>query len=546
MRYFKSTVTAAALLLFGAAGCADLDVTNPNDPDRQKALATAGDVESLIAGAYNTWYNGTYHWVNALGWSNASFQSIGTMANAGNLEASGIPRQAIPNDPSYSDYHALVERPWQRSYRALAAVADGIRTLDENPDMAAQLEARETGSERRVRAMGKTAQAVATATLALYYDKAFVIDETVDVTEEQTPVPYTEMAEKAYGYFDEAIALAEGGSFTLPASWMSVPVSNTKLVELLHSYRAIFRASMPRTEDEAVDWNAVLADLDNALTETHVMANEYSTWYNGANLIVGGPNGWGADTYFIIGMADQSGDYQRWLSKPVAERMPWFGANQDDDPFLIITPDERFPQGSTLAEQKANPGENYVIPTPEEWSYDVSDHFTNAGRGTWRWSYYYNPSGYEYWFGLNTDLPHITIEELNLLRAEALYETGDRAGAAAIVNQTRTKYGLSPTTALGTNLSCVPKLPNGECGGLFEMLKWEKRMETRGVGALFVLTWFWDSRRWGDHYRGTPLQWPIPAEDLQVLQMDVYTFGGVGEPEPSASAGSNYAWPGEQ
>jgi len=46
--------------------------------------------------------------------------------------------------------------------------------------------------------------------------------------------------------------------------------------------------------------------------------------------------------------------------------------------------------------------------------------------------------------------PQMTLAEVRLLKAEGLYRMGDPAGAAAIVNETRTAAGLNPTDASGT------------------------------------------------------------------------------------------------
>lgn len=559
MRLFKTTTVAAALLLFGAAGCADLDVQNPNDPTREQALQSALDVESLIAGGYNTWYNGLHNWVNTFWVSNASFQSVSTAANAGNIDHSGIPRTPIINDPAYADYGSIVERPWQRSYRALAAIADGLGTLLDDPEIQAELDDQAENGALRAQAWARTVQGLAHATLAVWYDQGFIIDETVQTVDESGAplpldlVPYTDLMNAAFGYFDQAITLAESGTFTIPSEWASIDITSDELVELVHSWRAVYRASYQRTPSEPVDWPAVVADLDAGITSDFVMDADWTgAWYNGALDVNGGPNGWGAESYFIIGMADQSGDYQAWLNTPLSQRTAWFGAQQDDDPFLIETPDLRFAQGTTIADQVADGGPYnardrfYIIPQNDTYFYDVADHFTNPDRGTWRWSYYYYPTSFYYWFGISFDAPMVTMDELNMLRAEAYMNGagGTAADAAALINDTRTAYGLNATDASGTNTSCVPRLPDGSCGDLMEMLKWEKRLMTKTAG-LFAIGWYWDSRRWGDLYSGTPLQWPVPAQELQFYGMDVYTFGGCGETPPSASDGSSYNYPGE-
>lgn len=546
MHRFTRRYAALAILLGSVAACSDLEVVNPNDPTREQALSSATDIESLIAGGFNTWYVGLYS-QNQSWLSNAAFQSSTTAANFGVIDMTPLPRVAVINDPAYADYSLVVERSWQRAYRALAAVADGVRSLDANPQFGAQLDDIGEGGEPRIRAFAKLIQGLGHATVAVLYDQGFVVDETVDVNEAQTPVPATEMMNAALGYFDEAIALAEGQDWEIPASWMSVAVSADEMVQLAHSWKAIFRASMPRTPDEPVDWAAVISDLDNGLTDTWVMNNDYfDGWYNGALDYITGPGSWGFVSYFVLGMADQSGNYQRWLSRPISERTAWFGAQQDDDPFLIVTPDLRFPQGTTLEEQMSsdNAGTHFVIPTSADWDYDRAENFTNPGRGTWRWSYYWYSQNFDYWNFVDFHLPHIEIEELRLLRAEALLEMGQAGAAADIINETRTAAGLNATDASGSNTSCVPRLPDESCGGLMEMLKWEKRVETYSTG-LFAISWYFDGRRWGDLYAGTPLQLPVPAVDQVVLGMEGYTIGGPGAAPPDVSAGSSYAWPGE-
>jgi hypothetical protein len=143
----------------------------------------------------------------------------------------------------------------------------------------------------------------------------------------------------------------------------------------------------------------------------------------------------------------------------------------------------------------------------------------------------------------NWDQPTITLAEMRLLVAEGLFRQGNKAGAADIINETREAAGLNATDANGTNTSCVPKLPNGQCGDLWEMLKWEKRMETVFTG-INVVGWFWDGRGWGDLWKDTPLMFPVPCQELEVLQLlPCNTYGGPGG--EMGSPGSTYAFPFE-
>ncbi|MCH7891578.1 MAG: hypothetical protein IH921_08755 [Gemmatimonadetes bacterium] len=47
----------ATTALFAMGACSELDVTNPNEPERDRALASGADVESLISGQFRSYWN---------------------------------------------------------------------------------------------------------------------------------------------------------------------------------------------------------------------------------------------------------------------------------------------------------------------------------------------------------------------------------------------------------------------------------------------------------------------------------------------------------
>jgi starch-binding outer membrane protein, SusD/RagB family len=533
-----------ALLLFGAAGCVDLDVQNPNEPEAERALNTAGDVESLIAGTYLQWWNSEWAtggtvWGLGTMLSVQSFQHSAFPANFGMTQYSAFPRARIDNDPAHTFYQSWAN-PWTWNYRSIASARDGLLAINSGRVTFA------AADERRARAWAKFNMGLAHAALASVFDQAFIVDENTDITQPMEARPYMEVMNAAMGYFDEAAALAAGGTFEIPENWASRVIPSAELARLAYSYKARYRAAAARTpaERRALNWDAIIADVDRGITQTWSMRlNNVTPWGQfGTGYYIVGQGTYNAATgqlqglwqqlnYFMHGMADQSGRYQRWINAPLAERHANLGANPAD-PFIIVTPDTRFPQGTTRDQQLANPGRYYqYAPT--------SGQHGQPGRGTWRWSWYLNIR-YLPWVrdaATNPDLPWLLKEEMDLLKAEGLFYKNDLAGAAALINRTRTAAGLNATNAAGLNTSCVPKLPDGSCGNLFEMLKWEKRNEHLGVGLMSAPWWF-DSRGWGDLYRGTQLEFPMPCREAQVLLLECYTFGGVGGTR--ASPGSSY------
>jgi hypothetical protein len=531
MRHALRDLAVGAALLLGAGACANLDVVNPNNADAARALATPGDVESLLAGGYNSWFSGSYS-ISGPGMflSVQSFQHTAPWANFGMEFYGRIPRNGIVNDPA-DQFYGNFTRPWYFMYRAIAAVSDGLRSL-EDPAIADALGA---DNVLRDQAYGYFVLGVAHATLAVLYDQAFVVDETTDVTQPQEAVSYNDVLTAAMGYFDKAVALCNQGSFTLPYSWMQDDIDNGRLARIARSYKAVYRAAVARNpaEREAVDWNAVLSDIDAGITSDFAPYMDGNNgWYMGV-IDYGSYPGWSELPYWVYGMADQSGDYQTWLAQAIPDKTP----NPPSGPILIVTPDTRFPQGTTVEEQQQHPGRYFSNPD------DIADVWARPDRGTWRWSYYREERWANYNETSQDNLEEVSMDAMHLLKAEALYNKGDLAGVATLINMTRTGAGLNATDATGTNTSCVPKLPDGSCGNLWEMLKWEKRMQIQMQGLLGA-PWYFDSRGWGDLFKDTPLQFPAPCKELQVLQiLPCYSFGGSGG-EMSAPL-SSYAYNGE-
>jgi hypothetical protein len=133
--------------------------------------------------------------------------------------------------------------------------------------------------------------------------------------------------------------------------------------------------------------------------------------------------------------------------------------------------------------------------------------------------------------------------EIDMLAAEGFIRKNDYASAAALINKSRTKAGLPPVTAAVdgglSGTACVPHVPTSagnvtQCGNLLEAMKWEKRMETAYTG---YGQWYFDARGWGDLPEGTPLQWPVPYQEMDARAKPFYSLGGLGGPS-SASKGT--------
>lgn len=525
----RFSIAAAAMLLMGSVACTDLEVPNESQADRDRALTNPEDLQSLVSAAYRTWWAGW--WPNAtpvLFLSTASFQHSAYPANFVMVDYSKFPRIQLNNSASGGDQYNFFAWTWTDNYSPIGAVAQGL-TAFENQNMTLGADS----LDARMRAFARLVQGLAHGYAALVFDQGYIFDETMDPADDVPLQPYGEVMEAALGYLDKAIEVAEAQEIAgIPFQWAGYDdvgsvMKSKELIEFAHSMKARLRANVARTpaERRAVDWAKVIEDVDAGITEDFIMNIDQNTW-NGSSSAMryGHLKGWGQLNYHILGMADQSGMYQKWISTPIGQRT----VTVDGQPALIVTPDLRFPRGSTLEEQSAaaNRGTMWKIPNA------VGEQWARPDRGEWRWSYY--NSVLEGW--QRGPWPIISMAEMDLLKAEALYYQGDLDGAAQLINKYRVPAGLNATDASGTNTSCVPKLPNGECGDLFEMLKWEKRLETYFKGP-YLNSWYFDGRGWGDLAEGTFLQFPVPERELFQLGISNYTFGGPGN-EGSAPVGT--------
>lgn len=498
-------------------------------------LLTVQTAEATIAGAWTTWWQATGQRTTAGAWlSAAAFQHSSSAANFGMVQYSAIPRVATVNDTTDAFYEYL-SFPYEMLTQAAWEASRGLRALLVN---GVNLGA---GDQERAVAFGKFVLGIAHGYLAMLYQAAPVVDENTVSRSSPTFYDFNTLLNAALGNLQEAITYAQGAAFTVPESWMWVSggVSNDRLVQVAYSFEARIMAAVPRTPTDraAADWNSILsaiyAGITTDLSYTFVSAagrvNE-PLWYE----LAGQP--WSSASYFILPMADTSGNYLDWMTTALTDRVPYFNSDPNQ-PFLIHTPDGRFPQGATLQAQIASPGSRFMALDSASlaWSYPE--------RGTWRWSYYRDvrdatATAYD---GTSPDL---TIEEMNLLAAEARFRSGDLTGAASIVNISRVAAGLPATDNTGSNSICVPRLPDGTCGDLWEMLKYEKRLVGSHNNGHMSAGWYFDSRGWGDLFEGTQLQFPIPCQDLTLLNMlPCYTFGGAGG--DSSAPQSTYAFPGE-
>jgi hypothetical protein len=536
------------ILALGFLACKDtLVVENLTDPDRDRALSKPADVEAFIASTYAQVQNGT------LGGSNDDLQTqlqVMGMENTSALANFAMgPRGAIPRTPientrnstgsagNYRDFSVL-HRAARMATMGLAAIKR-LGTLG-TPEQ-----------DARARAFARFVQGVAFGNLALAYDSASIVSEDDDP---QAIVPlssYTAVLAAAFTELDSAITIARAkpGAFPLPSTWINgQALDTTGFFRFIRSYKARFRAGVARTPAEraAADWNAIIADANAGITaDFNIAMNRNAGWdvIWPAQAYATGPANWHQMSQFWMGMADGSGGYDTWLATTPANRAP----------FLVVSADRRFPQGTTRSAQNADtlrPGFR-TFKGPASQGGVGLPYLRNRQAGEDQPGQPLQISMYDFYrsrafFVADRigDYPIMTRAEIRLLAAEGYIRTGNIAAATARIDSSRVTIGglpalsgvVSDTVAqIPGGGSCVPRVPDAaatagpykasKCGNLWDALKWEYRMETMYAGYGM---WYFAGRGWGDLPEGTALYWPVPYQEMDTRREAFYPSGGVG------------------
>ncbi len=519
-------------LLLGLTACGGdaLNITNINNPDVARAYATPAGVEGVVAGLGPQVFNPqrATESVNTQA-KILTGESFASVANFGMAARAQIPRSIISNElgndnqtGNLANFNSFsrVARTASNAIVAVNALAKTGQTIGS------------PAQDARARAFSFLMLGQSLGMLSLAYDSAAIV--TPAVPSDQVPGLSSAAAVNtaALAMLDSAIAVATSAAatngangFPLPATWINgQSLTQANFVRLARSYKARYRAGVARTvaARAAVDWTAVIADATNGITaDFTVNIGNSSGWtsaFDVGQIYVTG--GWHSLPYFYYGMADVSGGYDAWLATPRDSRRA----------FVIVSPDKRWPTGTTRAAQQAQ-APTVVLPTGQ--------YFRNRPTGedvplTGPGDSFYDHRRYGAVNLAGSAGPYVEMSktELDMLAAEGYIRAGNLSAAASLINVTRVKNGLDPvsvtsaTQPISTNLAtCVPRVPQAPaftstgCGTILEAMKYEKRMETAFTG---YMVWYTDNRGWGDNIEGTVIEWPVPYQEMQARQSGYY------------------------
>jgi len=522
---FAALAGSAVVLAFAGACNPDLDISNPNAPDVARAIATPSDVRQLIGSSYNTWYLGMQGGAVSPFEPNPGLAievmgDVATMAygNFGARFNGQEPRLAFANSSSNADARAA-SQPYDIMYGALGAANDGLKAIGRGVRVAASASAPD--ETEQFQAFAWMVQGLALGFQALVFNEGFVVlEDTPDAS--AVLEPYGAVNTAAVASLDKAIAAATGKSWSIPVEFtpgMNLTAGN--MVRMANTMAARQLAYVPRTaaENAGVNWARVLTYANAGISsgtpfDLQIQGDGGNNWYD---MLKGYTNleSWVRVDQRIIHQADPATQPLVFTSTTAPPRM--------------VSADLRFARGTP------DGSGNVKQPGADFWYFQAIPY--DPARGVYFFSNWahtrYVTHSYEMDAAFLTLVPYVLAAENDLLIAEALVRTnGDKARAADLINKTRVgRGGLPPVSAATANnelLGAIFYERDVELWGTGAGIGWmnRRRIDATATHMGVNIGNIWAFRGGSNLQKGTPRSLPVPAKELETLNIPVYTFGG--------------------
>ncbi|MFY0607466.1 MAG: RagB/SusD family nutrient uptake outer membrane protein [Cyclobacteriaceae bacterium] len=479
MEKYKLIFAVLILFVFSACSEDDLIVENLNEPDTERVLSNVEDFPGVIDGGYISFWQMQTRAEPNLVLATVSDVLSCSWNNFGMNVYSSEPRVVYNNSPT-SPFAGVGERAWNLGYGGVGAVNDVMRLLKERDSAIID------GVDQKpmLLANGLFIQGTTFGHLAALYDRVYVVDETIPVSDlTSIPFPaepnYMVAVDSAVSKLQQCIAICEANDFVLwPTFMRGVGYDQDQLAKLAHTYIARFKAYAARNaaENTAADWAAVVDHASKGIDFDFVIVGDGSFWYD---------------------------EFKAYGSFP-----GWVRVDQKTISLMDPSQPSRYPVDGTT---DLGPATTDDARLASDFTYVPTQNY-NPGRGLYHYSNY-RVSRYDDTHGFAGNMYLILQAENDLLQAEGLLMSGGSAtDAAALINNTR--VGRGALTALtGTESR----------DDLMAALKYERTIELILTSSLVS---FADARRYETMQEGTFTQFPVPGSDLELLGQALYTYPG--------------------
>lgn len=478
------------LAVAALVSCESIDFDDPSTLTNSEAAAKIKSFGySLTTSSVQTVFSTT---TNAAGvhFSLLADQSTNTNGNSSWWDYSKEPRVRIVNNSSARGYAGTLTPFYNNFYQANL---DATKVIDliENQQVKAYDDA---GKDRTTDCLigAYYAKGVSQGYLGVIYDRGIIVDD-VSVTERAFPNSYKELIANGIALIDKSIQLAESSSDFNFDFLVETSIGKEQFIKLANSIAARILSSQARDKAEAValgdtHWGKVLAYAEKGFTSDFLITTVSGGYYN--SMVDRLVYQYSGAAYLPVDikvayLADKTGSYPNSYPTDATILGP------------VETDDKRF---------------------NEYFGYTTNFGILMEARGRDLFSNYYRLR----WANSSNSLnvpgainPYFLAEELRLLRAEAKFWLKEYAAAATELNDpasSRKSKGLLADVAATES-------------ALRDALHYEYAIEIDAAGGAFIPFTF--LRRNDLLQGGTPTQYPIPQKQLDLIGLELYSFGGI-------------------
>ena len=490
----------------------NLEVDNINRPDKESTLESAEGVRAVASGLFQQWFFIEQHNLDSPGpamWVMADW-GTNNWANYGTRDMSEEPRVFLDNSPSYA-YHGNYRDFWQKMYAIITSANDVVLGINNG----LVIETNGIDETELIKGFAKMMQGIGNGYVGLVFDKTYPSDENSDYAN-LPQVDYATSINIGIAQLKEAIEILDrvnNEEIKLPNSWINGHAyTGSELSKLAHSYIVRLMTYSPRntTQAAALNWDEIIDHVKKGITEDFNVEGDGKSgnWMPWMKYYLGRP-GWGKLDMRIVNMMDPNLP-ANWPGELNSEELPNEGKIQSVD--------------------RRVDGEFGGDKSDDYFSYDPSNN--RPERGHFRWSSY-RQNRYDNLINANFFGPVILMPkvEMEMIAAEANMMLGNKAEAISILNSSTrsTKGGLPDLIDTATEEE------------VNAAIIYEQNMELGIVGLGIE---YFNMRRRGLLQDGSLLHFPMPAQQLDAIQLPHYTFGGIspqfGTPGEDVSVGGWY------
>ncbi len=474
MKTLYTLLTVIVLTVSLSACHDDLFVDYKNNPTSDKVLTSPENIASISGSLFYNWFmTMNSSWSPRMAMWVMADQGTCSWANVAMFHLSSEPRIQFNNSVTYT-YTRINEEFYQDLHSIISMCNDVVYAINNGSEMPGGL-----NETAMVKAQAFFIHGLSLGYLGLVYDKAFIVTDNETALFQEFS-SYPEVIDAAIASLDSAKQITEDYYFVIPDTWVNGHTySSIELKALANSFSARFLVYKPRnsTENDQTDWNRILDLVDDGMKKDLAVEMDNVNWKSYFRHYTV-PADWARVDSRIINLMSPSYPY----------RFPEDGSN----PQAAGSSDKRLDKYFTF----------------------IASHDMKPERG------YYHYSNYDFrrfdyavstWSG---DVIDFFNYENDLMEAEALARTGDIPSAVSIINR-------GPRISVGT----LPEVPTDiELDEFLDILFYERDIELIQTGFGNA---FFDMRRRDMLQKGTMLHFPVPAKELNVMELPEYSFGGV-------------------